>query len=347
VFCGDAGGLGDGIAAVTMAKTLEGQSGYAWRSATASDPGRMRAENQDRAYADDELGIFLVVDGLGGHAAGEKAAETAVKVICAELSARNGDARNGDPRDRIRRAITNANNRVFEEAEGNETWRGMACVLTLAAIADDKVIVGHVGDSRLYLTWNGAIRKLTSDHSPVGEREDAGELTEAEAMAHPRRHEVFRDVGSRRREPDEEDFIELKEFLFKPDAAILLCSDGLSDLLTSTEILEVIERYNGDPAQVAQELVEAANLAGGNDNITAIFVAGSEFLGNSSSAAAQARARNAITKARDGVVEQLGARQGGGGLSKVARVLTTRVAFLIYGFVLGVVLALVLRWPKP
>ena len=80
------------------------------------------------------------------------------------------------------------------------------------------------------------MRKLTSDHSPVGEREDRGELTEAEAMAHPRRHEVFRDVGSRRREPDEEDFIELKEFPFKPDAAMLLCSDGLTDLVTSAEM---------------------------------------------------------------------------------------------------------------
>jgi PPM family protein phosphatase len=326
VLCGDA-------AALTMAKILE------WRSATASDPGRVRAENQDRAHADDELGIFLVVDGLGGHAAGEKAAETAVDAIRANML--EGD---GDMRDRIRRAITAANNRVFEEAGENETWRGMACVLTLAAISDDRVIVGHVGDSRLYLTWNGAIRKLTSDHSPVGEREDAGELNEAEAMAHPRRHEVFRDVGSRRREPDEEDFIEVKEFLFKPDAAILLCSDGLSDLLTSAEMLEVIERYNGDPAQVAHELVEAANAAGGNDNITAIFVAGSEFLGNASPAAAEARARNAITKARESVVEE---EPRGGFGSKVARALTTRVAFLVYGFVLGLVLALALRWPKP
>src|SRR5579872_995448 len=124
-------------------------------------------------------------------------------------------------------------------------------------------------------------------------------------MAHPRRHEVFRDVGSRWREPDEEDFIELKEFLFKPDAAILLCSDGLSDRLTSAEILDIIEGYEGDPARVADDLVETANAAGGDDNITAIFVAGSEFLGNASTAAGEARARNAITKAREGEVEQL------------------------------------------
>jgi serine/threonine protein phosphatase PrpC len=307
----------------------------AWQSAVASDPGRMRSENQDRAYADDEQGIFLVVDGLGGHAAGEKAAEMAMESVIDAMA--KGD---GDPKERIRRAITSANNRICEEAAGNETWRGMACVLTLALICDDKVFVGHVGDSRLYLTWNGAIRKLTSDHSPVGEREDAGELNEAEAMAHPRRHEVFRDVGSRPRLADEEDFIEMKEFLFKPDAAILLCSDGLSDLLTSAEILEVMERYDGDPVQVARELVEGANLAGGTDNITAIFVAGSEFLGNASPSAAEARARNAVTKARD----EAPAEHGRG---VVVRVLTARVAFLIYGFVLGVVLALALRWPKP
>jgi PPM family protein phosphatase len=311
----------------------------AWRSAVSSDPGRMRSENQDRAHADDELGIFLVVDGLGGHAAGEKAAEMAVEAVVAELTKAAGD-----PKERIRRAITAANNRICEEAATNETWRGMACVLTLALISDEKVLVGHVGDSRLYLTWNGAIRKLTSDHSPVGEREDAGELNEAEAMAHPRRHEVFRDVGSRPRLPDEEDFIEMKEFLFKPDAAILLCSDGLSDLLTSAEILDVMERYEGDPGQVARELVEGANLAGGTDNITAIFVAGSEFLGNSSPAAAEARARNAITKARDEVIAELDAKPR---RNAIARVLTTRAAFLIYGFVLGIVLALALRWPKP
>jgi serine/threonine protein phosphatase PrpC len=310
-----------------------------WRSGVASDAGRVREENQDRAFADDELGLFLVVDGLGGHAAGEKAAETAVAAIRQEMAKQDGD-----PKDRIRRAIAAANNRICEEAERNETWRGMACVLTLALIADDKVFVGHVVDSRLYLTWNGAIRKLTSDHSPVGEREDAGELNEAEAMAHPRRHEVFRDVGSRPRQPDEEDFIEIKEFLFKPDAAILLCSDGLSDLLTGAEMLELIERFDGDPAQVAGELVDAANLAGGTDNMTAIFVAGSEFLGNASPSAAEARARNAITKARD---EEPRSEPSPRAASGIVHALTTRVAFLIYGFMLGVALALALRWPKP
>jgi serine/threonine protein phosphatase PrpC len=307
-----------------------------WRAGAATDPGRLRIENQDRDYVDDERGVFLVVDGLGGHAAGEKAADTALEVIPSELAKRGGDIR-----ERIRNAIATANNRILDLAAENETWRGMACVLTLAVMEDDKVIVGHVGDSRLYLMWNGALRKLTSDHSPVGEREDRGELTEQEAMQHPRRHEVFRDVGSRRREPDDTEFVEMKEFLFKPDAAILLCSDGLSDLVTSAEMCEIIERYEGDPRKVASDLVAAANLAGGKDNVTAVFVAGGEFVGNGSPEMAEARARHSITRVRP-VSKAAEERPA---TSRRLGFLTSRVAFLVYGFVIGVVLALVWKGP--
>jgi serine/threonine protein phosphatase PrpC len=305
-----------------------------WRSAALTDPGRLRAENQDRSFVDDTLGIFLVVDGLGGHAAGEKAAETAVEVIPAALAEPGADTRQ-----RVRRAIAAANNRICDLAEENQDWRGMACVLTLAVLDDDRIIVGHVGDSRLYLIWNGAMRKLTSDHSPVGEREDRGELSESEAMAHPRRHEVFRDVGTRRRESGDEEFVEMKEFLFKPDAAILLCSDGLSDLITSAEMSEIIDRYDGDADQVARDLVDAANRAGGKDNITVVFVAGSEFLGNDSPQMLEARARHAITRARESAPAEV-AREA---TSRLRRILTSRVAFLIYGFAIGVAVALALR----
>lgn len=308
-----------------------------WRSAAYSHPGRMREDNQDRSHVDDHHGIFLVVDGLGGHAAGEKAADAAVDVIAAELQRPDQELRQ-----RIRTAITAANNRIWELASSNEDWAGMACVLTLAVVEDGKVIAGHVGDSRLYLIWNGAMKKLTSDHSPVGEREDAGELTEAEAMQHPRRNEVFRDVGSRRREPDEENFIEVKEFMFKPDAAILLCSDGLTDLVPAAVIRDVIEHYDGDPDKVARDLVDAANRAGGNDNVTAIFVAGNEFMGTASPAMTDARARHSITRMRPELASgpepapAIAARLGG--------FLTTRAAFLVYGFLIGVLLALAVRY---
>ena len=299
-----------------------------WRSGVATDPGQMRLENEDRSYVDDERGIFLVVDGVGGHAGGEKAAETALQVIQAELQSGEGDTQ-----ERIRRAIAQANNQICKLASENEAWQGMACVLTLAVVNEERVTVGHVGDSRLYLIWNGSLKKLTSDHSPVGEREDRGELTEEEAMLHPRRHEVFRDVGSRPREAADEEFIEVKEFLFKPDAAMLVCSDGLSDMLTSAQMREIIEHYDGDPERTANALVEAANLAGGRDNITAMFVAGSEFIGSGCERMAEARARHSITRMRSG-------DRGAGLADALNRMLTTRAAFLIYGFVLGILIAL-------
>ena len=213
-----------------------------WRSGVASDPGVVRNNNEDRVYADDAAGIFLVVDGMGGRAAGELAAQTAAEVIPKQLESPEGDVS-----ERVRQAITTANNEIFRLAEDRAECRGMACVLTLAVAHDDQITLGHVGDSRLYLVWNGTMRKLTSDHSPVGELEDRGELSEAAAMEHPRRNEVFRDVGSKIRDAHEEEFIQIKSFPFRPGAAILLCTDGLSDMLTSAEISSIVERYSGDP----------------------------------------------------------------------------------------------------
>lgn len=286
-------------------------------SGVASDSGRVRELNEDRSFVDDERGVYLVVDGVGGHAGGDLAAEIALTTIAAEL------ADGPDVELRIRRAITAANNEICRKAASDETLRGMGCVLTLAVLRGGRMTVGHVGDSRLYLIWNGGLRKLTSDHSPVGEREDRGELSEEEAMLHPRRHEVFRDLGSHMRDVEDDDFIEVREFPFKPDAAVLLCSDGLTDMLTSPEILAIVERYDGDAQQTARQLVEAANEAGGLDNITAVFVAGSEFLGAGSSAMLEARVRHSVTRQRPW---------------RLKTWLTGRGAFLVYGFALGILI---------
>ncbi|MGA2591041.1 MAG: protein phosphatase 2C domain-containing protein [Bryobacteraceae bacterium] len=303
-----------------------------WRSGVASDTGLVRTSNEDRYWIDDENGVFLVVDGVGGRAAGETAAETAVDSIREELRDAAGSAE-----ERVRRAIARANNRIYEIAGDSEDLRGMACVLTLAVVDSSEVVIGHVGDSRLYLIWNGSIRKLTSDHSPVGEDEDAGELTEEQAMLHPRRHEVFRDVGTHPHEAGDDGFIEIRHCHFKPDAAFLLCSDGLSDLLPSAAIRDIIERYDGDPAQVARDLVEAANEAGGRDNITALFVAGSEFRGREGargfSGMLETRERHSTTRMRGEPAAESGSR---------LRFLTGRVAFLVYGLIVGMVVGAVL-----
>ena len=242
------------------------------KSFGASDPGRVRRNNEDAFHIDADRGIFLVVDGIGGQAAGEKAAEIAVECV------RNRLARQiGTTEQRVREAIANANKEILLQARSNAEWRGMACVLTVAVLDNGEAVFGHVGDSRLYLMRQGKIRKLTHDHSPVGEREDSGELTEAEAMRHPRRNEVYRDVGSEDHTPDDPEFIELQRFPFDADAAFLLCSDGLSDQVPSAEIRETVERNAGDPKTAVRELIEAANRAGGKDNVTVLLVEGEQF----------------------------------------------------------------------
>ena len=283
----------------------------------ATDTGLLRDHNEDRYWMDPERGLFLVVDGVGGNVAGELAAQTAVENIREFLV--GADA---SPEDRVKLAIVSANNRIFRRAQEDTEHRGMACVLTLALLEEGRITIGHVGDSRLYLIWDGAIRKLTSDHSPVGEDEDAGALTEEEAMQHPRRNEVFRDVGSRLRDVDEDGFIEIRQCHFHEDAALLLCSDGLTDHLTAAQIRAITERYEGDPARVALELVEAANDAGGRDNITALFVAGPKFRGREGAT----RPRFATTRPR------VRTRWFGG-----------RIAFLTYGLLLAMLLWAALR----
>jgi PPM family protein phosphatase len=240
--------------------------------AAASDPGLVRQNNEDGFWSDSDRGIFLVVDGIGGQNAGEKAAEIAVARIRARL-----ERQTGTPEQRVREAIAMANNEILRAAESHPEWAGMACVLTLVLLDNGSAVVGHVGDSRLYQIRHGKITKLTHDHSPVGEREDSGELSEAEAMRHPRRNEVFRDVGSEPHEPDDPDFIELRRIPFEPDCALVVCSDGLSDQVASQDIRAAVEHHAADPDAAVRELIDAANLAGGKDNVTVLIVTGDEF----------------------------------------------------------------------
>jgi parallel beta-helix repeat protein len=141
----------------------------------------------------------------------------------------------------------------------------------------DRVTIGHVGDSRCYQLRPGQIFKLTHDHSPVGEIEDRGDLHESAAMAHPRRNEIFRDVGSEEHAPEDRDFIEIVAADFTPDAALLLCSDGLTDQVGAEEIRRVVEARAGDPEGAARTLIEAANAAGGKDNTSIIIVEAPQY----------------------------------------------------------------------
>jgi serine/threonine protein phosphatase PrpC len=239
----------------------------------ASDPGLHRHVNEDRFHCDPLRGVFFVVDGVGGHAAGERAAEIAREVLSTRLARGIGRAET-----RLRQAITAANNEILRQASSKLEWNGMTCVLTACVVDDRDIVVGHVGDTRLYKLRQGRIDKLTRDHSPVGEREDEQELSELEAMRHPRRNEVYRDVGSELHAVADSGFVDVFRVPFEPDAALLLCSDGLTDCVTTGVIANVIEDLAGDPESVTQGLINAANRAGGKDNVTVVYVEGAQFV---------------------------------------------------------------------
>ena len=253
-------------------------TGRALLAAGLSDVGRARDVNEDRFHADPARGIFLVIDGVGGQAAGGRAADTALTIIRDHLERGNGAVP-----ERIREAVTAANNEIHRLAALRPEWNGMACVLTVAVVADGQAIVGHVGDTRLYRLLGDRIDKVTPDHSPVGEREDAGDLSELEAMRHPRRNEVYRDVGSDRHDTHDAEFVDVRSFAFTPETALLICSDGLTDLVPIDTIREIVGRRAGRPQEVAHALVAAANDAGGKDNVTVVYVEGAAYAASRSS----------------------------------------------------------------
>lgn len=305
-------------------------------AAFASDPGRVRQNNEDLAVVDAARGIYGVIDGVGGHAAGEVAAAVARDVILQRLARPLGT-----PAERVREAIAIANNEIFTRAASTLELRGMACVVTLAIVADGTLTIGHVGDSRLYLLGPNGLRKLTHDHSPVGEREDAQEISETEAMRHPRRNEVFRDVGSAYRDKDEEDFVELIEGPLATDQAILLCSDGLTDMLPTSRIEALTRELAGRPQQVVEALIAAANDAGGKDNVTVVYA----------EAAGYAHALRTRPNAGAGATQQpAGAGAGEPALAErrprnvASRVFRSRTTWFSAGAVAGLLGALFLAW---
>ena len=242
------------------------------RAAGNTDPGLLRDVNEDRFHLDLARGLFMVVDGVGGQAAGGKAADTAVSLLRARLERETGPVP-----ERLREAVTAANNEINRLAGLRPEWSGMACVLTVAVVEEDRATIAHVGDTRLYKLRSDRLEKVTRDHSPVGEREDAGEISELEAMNHPRRNEVYRDVGSEPHQPRDPEFIDVQTIPFEPEAALLLCSDGLTDVVDSSSILRVVTQWAGHPQQVVDGLIEAANAAGGKDNVTVVYVEGELF----------------------------------------------------------------------
>jgi serine/threonine protein phosphatase PrpC len=239
------------------------------RAAGDTHPGLQRDNNEDRFFFDEAKGVYCVIDGVGGHNAGERAAAIAADVLRGSLE-RTSEAD-------LRAAFARASDAIYAEAAHDPALAGMACVCSLAAVSNGHVRFAHVGDTRLYKLHGGNIRKLTRDQSPVGELEDGGALTELEAMRHPRRNEIYKDLGSRPPNPEVAASVQTGEVPFEPDAALLICSDGLTDQVSSGSIRRIVEAFAGSPALAVQELLTAANDAGGKDNVTVVIVEGERF----------------------------------------------------------------------
>jgi serine/threonine protein phosphatase PrpC len=302
-----------------------------FQAAFRSDPGRVRSNNEDVPIVDPERGVYGVIDGVGGQAAGEVAAGIACDVILQRLARPLGS-----PAERVREAIAIANNEIFRSAEESPALRGMACVVTLGIVTERLLTIGHVGDSRLYKIRADGMFKLTHDHSPIGEREDVGEISESDAMRHPRRNEVFRDVGSAFRDKDEQDFVEVIEQAVESDSAILLCTDGLTDMVPSSTIERIVRSHAGSPEDVAEALVAAANDAGGKDNVTVVYAEAPDF----------ARAvQRTLANPGQAVAAAPVAVKPSGGLARFVRwIVRSRTTWFAFGALVGVLGALVLAW---
>ena len=247
-----------------------------------TDVGQRRQDNQDaficKTLWSASSALLVVIDGVGGYAGGDRAATIASESIEQYMATPNGD-----PLSMLREAVVFANNQINEQRQQDLRLGQMCCVLTavLADVRIGKLVFVHVGDTRLYRYRQGALLKLTHDHSLVGVREDARELTEAEAMNHPRRNEILREVGSTAHRVDDPDFLESDETDFLPGDQLLLCSDGLTDMITQAQIKAVLDRPISLKEQAA-ELIRIANNQGGNDNISVVLARNNTQISDSS-----------------------------------------------------------------
>jgi serine/threonine protein phosphatase PrpC len=237
-----------------------------------TDPGRRRKENQDawiaRPLWSPDNALITVIDGVGGYMGGEKAAAIARDSIEQYMQLPKGDTLT-----MLREAVIFANNRIVEERKKDQYISEMCCVLTavVADVATQALYFAHVGDTRLYRYRAGKLQKLTRDHSFVGIREDAGEMTEIEAMNHPHRNQILREVGSAFHRLDDEDFMDYGKENLLPGDHLLLCSDGLTDMVTVQQITTVLSTGHPLPNKV-NSLIALANEMGGNDNITVVLL---------------------------------------------------------------------------
>jgi PPM family protein phosphatase len=241
-----------------------------------TDTGRIRDNNEDNFIAEPVMGgrmiAACVIDGVGGYEGGEVAAQITKDTILSQLKR---DAPNH--LQALREAFKSSNRQIQEGKSGTGTNQNMACVVTIALVdlKENKFYYAHVGDTRLYLFRDQSLVKITSDQSFVGFLEDSGRLTEEEAMSHPKRNEINKALGFDDKIETQDDYIETGESPFLPGDMIMLCSDGLSDMVAQQKMISLLNA--GETLEEkAGSLVNAANEAGGKDNITVVLVKNSK-----------------------------------------------------------------------
>lgn len=244
----------------------------------ATDVGCVRTNNEDTYICDyiwDKRHILVAaIDGMGGYEGGEVAAQIARDTIVQYLQ----EHPNGERLQLLKESVCHANNEIFRQRTGKLSEMGCVTTTILIELDQMRINMAHVGDTRLYQCQysTGAFHKLSHDHSLVGYREEIGDLTEEEAMHHSMRSVINRDLGGKFHNVEDEEFIESQQFAILPNSVLMLCSDGLCDMIMSYQMQEVLVNRQQSVTDKVQTLIEQAKLAGGKDNITVAVV---EILG--------------------------------------------------------------------
>jgi protein phosphatase len=242
-----------------------------------SDVGRKRKGNEDSLFVNPEQNLFVVADGMGGHAAGEIASKVAVDAINEFVCLTGGDEEITWPfgldenisydGNRLKTAIRYANRKVLEATKEKSEYEGMATTVAAVLVDGDSANLGHVGDSRVYLVRDGQISQLTSDHSWVNEQIQSGVISADQARTHPLRNVVTRALGGK---PDLQ--VDMQLHKAQKGDILLLCSDGLTTMIADDEIARVVGDAGGEVEKAANALVASANAKGGEDNITVLLI---------------------------------------------------------------------------
>lgn len=233
---------------------------------SVTDAGVVREMNQDYYFSSDTAvgnlpNLFIVADGMGGHKAGDYASRYTIERVVASVSRNTGE----EPIAIMKEAINKANELLVAESREDESKSGMGTTLVIGTIIGNKLFVANIGDSRLYVVGQN-MRQITRDHSLVDEMVRLGEINADEARVHPDKNIITRAVGTS--DHVEADFFEVE---ITADDTILLCTDGLTNMVRDDEILNIIKKY--DNAQAAtMQLVKEANANGGRDNITVMII---------------------------------------------------------------------------